>query len=72
MNILVTGANGFIGSNIIKLLSNDTNFKFFNGNRNAINLYSTESIERYLDENQIDTVIHCATVIPIPRLPVEQ
>ena len=60
MNILVTGANGFIGSNIIKLLSNDTNFKFFNGNRNDINLYSTESIERYLDENQIDTVIHCA------------
>ena len=60
MNILVTGANGFIGSNIIKLLSKDINFKFFNGNRNVINLYSTESIERYLDENQIDTVIHCA------------
>lgn len=60
MNILVTGANGFIGSNIIKLLSNDTNFKFFNGNRNSIDLYSTESIQKYLDENQIDTVIHCA------------
>ena len=60
INILVTGANGFIGSNIIKLLSNDTNFKFFNGNRNSIDLYSTESIERYLDKNQIDTVIHCA------------
>ena len=60
MNILVTGANGFIGSNVIKLLSDNINYKFFNGNRNAINLYSTESIERYLDENQIDTVIHCA------------
>ena len=60
MNILVTGANGFIGSNIIKLLSNDTNFKFFNGNRNFIDLYSIDSIERYLDKNQIDTVIHCA------------
>ena len=35
MNILVTGANGFIASNIIKLLSNDTNFKFFNGNINV-------------------------------------
>lgn len=35
MNILVTGTNEFIGSNIIKLLSNDTNFKFFNGNINA-------------------------------------
>ena len=60
MNILVTGANGFIGSNVIKLLSDNINYKFFNGNRNTIDLYSTESIERYLDENQIDTVIHCA------------
>jgi GDP-L-fucose synthase len=58
MNVLVTGANGFIGSNIIKLLSDD--FKFFNGNRNTIDLYSIESIEKYLDENEIDSVIHCA------------
>ena len=31
MNILVTGANGFIGSNIIELLSNNTNFNFCTG-----------------------------------------
>ena len=60
MNILVTGANGFIGSNIIELLSNNTNFNFFKGTRNNIDLYSIDSIERYLDKNQIDTVIHCA------------
>ena len=29
MNILVTGANGFIGSNVIKLLSDNINYKFF-------------------------------------------
>ena len=58
MNILVTGANGFIGSNIIESLSNK--FNFFKGTRNNIDLYSVDSIEKYLDENKIDTVIHCA------------
>ena len=60
MNILITGSNGFIGSNIIKFLSNNVNYKLFKGNRNTIDLYSLDNIERYIDENQIDTVIHCA------------
>ena len=60
MNILVTGTKGFVGSNIIKLLSNTTDFKFFKGDRNSIDLYSIDNIERYIDENQINAVIHCA------------
>lgn len=60
MNILVTGSNGFIGSNVIKLLSDNINYKLFKGNRNTINLYSTDDIERYIDKNKIDVVIHCA------------
>jgi GDP-L-fucose synthase len=60
MNILVTGSNGFIGSNLIKLLSNHDNLNLFQGNRNTIDLYSTDNIEKYLDENNIDTIIHCA------------
>lgn len=60
MNILVTGANGFIGSNIIDLLSNNTDFNFFKGTRNTIDLCSIDNVEKYLDENQIDAVIHCA------------
>lgn len=60
MNILVTGANGFIGSNIIDLLSNNTDFNFFKGTRNTIDLCSIDNVEKYLDKNQIDAVIHCA------------
>lgn len=60
MNILVTGSNGFIGSNVIKLLSDNINYKLFKGNRNTIDLYSTNDIERYIDKNKIDVVIHCA------------
>ena len=60
MNILVTGSNGFIGSNVIKLLSDNINYKLFKGNRNTIDLYSSDDIERYIDKNKIDIVIHCA------------
>jgi UDP-glucose 4-epimerase len=60
MNILVTGANGFIGSNVINLLSNNVNFNFFKGTRNTIDLCSVNSIEKYINENQINAVIHCA------------
>lgn len=58
MNILVTGANGFIGSSIISKLSNKYNF--FKGTRNTIDLYSLESIEKYITSNRIEGVIHCA------------
>jgi len=60
MNILVTGANGFIASNIIKLLSDNTNFNFYRGTKSTIDLYSKNNIEKYLDDNKINTIIHCA------------
>ena len=34
MNILVTGAKGFIGSNLIRYLKNKTNHNLFEFNRN--------------------------------------
>lgn len=58
MNVLVTGANGFVGSNIINILSNK--FSFFRGTRQTIDLYSGSSIEKYLSDNKIDSIIHCA------------
>lgn len=58
MNVLITGANGFVGLNIINILSNK--FCFFRGTRQTIDLYSISSIEKYLNENKIDSIIHCA------------
>lgn len=60
MNILITGANGFIGSNIVNLLKDFTKFKIFKGTRDTIDLYSTDNIEKFLNKNQINAVIHCA------------
>lgn len=57
MNILVTGSNGFIGSNLIKSIKNHS---VFEGNRNTIDLYSKSNIESFLTKNKINVVIHCA------------
>lgn len=57
MNILVTGSNGFIGSNLIKSIKGHS---IFEGNRNTINLYSKSNIESFLIKNKINVIIHCA------------
>jgi nucleoside-diphosphate-sugar epimerase len=41
-------------------LSNNTNFNFYRGTRSTIDLYSKNNIEKYLNDNKIDTIIHCA------------
>lgn len=60
MNILVTGANGFIGSNIVNFLEKNTTNNIFKGTRQSLNLFSCDSVHNYIDENKIDCIIHCA------------
>lgn len=60
MNVLVTGANGFIGSNIVTKLRNNSKFTVFCGTRTTINLLSTHDVQKYIEYNKIDSIIHCA------------
>ena len=60
MNILVTGANGFIGSNIVSKLSTNLKFNVFKGTRDTINLLSSNDVQKYIQDNNINSVIHCA------------
>jgi GDP-L-fucose synthase len=60
MNILITGANGFIGSNIAVYLINNTKYNIFRGTRNTIDLLCQNSIENFIKNNKIDIIIHCA------------
>lgn len=60
MNILITGANGFVGANLMALLSTVPEIKLFAGTRSTIDLYSLSSIKKFKDEHNIKAVIHCA------------
>lgn len=73
INILITGASGFLGSSIINHLSKK-NFKFFYLVRKTSNLirinkykknikifYNDRNLEKLFKNQKIDLVIHCAT-----------
>lgn len=59
-NILITGGNGFIGSNLIKYFSENQNVNIFNGNRDTISLNCPNSVSSFINENNICVIIHCA------------
>jgi nucleoside-diphosphate-sugar epimerase len=59
MKILITGANGFIGNNLFKLLSNKYTVTGIFG-RKDIDLIKFEHVKKLLNNNY-DIVIHCAT-----------
>ena len=60
MNILVTGANGFIGSNIVQFLETNAKHVVIKGTRESVNLYSYADVSKFIRDNHIDSIIHCA------------
>ena len=62
MKILFTGGTGFIGRNIIPLLSQ--RYNVFHPNRNELNLLVESDVDDYLRKNEFDIVIHSANTNP--------
>jgi GDP-L-fucose synthase len=65
-NILITGANGMLGSALKKEIINSRGKVPFAHNRKISDLgvYDSENrLEKYLEDNSIDSVIHCAAKV---------
>ena len=70
-NILLTGSTGFIGSELLKYLSNYNKvyitvrkkYKINSNNKNIIKIYfnSHKNLSYKIKKLKIDTVVHCAT-----------
>lgn len=58
MNLFITGGSGFIGHNLIEKLSK--NHRILAPNHRELDLLDTEAVERFFNQNKVDTVIHCA------------
>lgn len=60
MNVLVTGAKGFIGKYISNYFSNDYNI--LQPCKQELDLLNLSQVTTYFENNQIDIVIHCALI----------
>ena len=70
MNILVTGSNGQLGSEIKDLVSNYKHFYFFLKDLPELNICNADAIETFIVNQKINTVINCAAYTEVDNAEV--
>ncbi|HGZ70166.1 MAG TPA: dTDP-4-dehydrorhamnose reductase, partial [Nitratifractor sp.] len=68
-NILVTGANGQVGSELQKLVSNGafSGSQFYFTDKDSLDITDYNATKAYLEENSIDTIINCAAYTAVDK-----
>jgi dTDP-4-dehydrorhamnose reductase len=66
LNILVTGSNGQLGSEI-KELSTDYSYNFFFTTRADIDITSKDEIQSFCETNNINAIINCAAYTAVDK-----
>lgn len=59
-NILVTGANGQLGSEIQSLSTTFKDYEFHFSDRDTLDITNDEALEKYIVDHQINSIINCA------------
>jgi len=65
-NVLVTGSNGQLGSEIIELSSEFENNYFFT-DRVRLDISDEDAVKNYIAENSIDVIINCAAYTAVDK-----
>jgi dTDP-4-dehydrorhamnose reductase len=70
-SILVTGANGQLGSEIRNLISNDEclmmNVKWYFTDRSTLDIANKDAIESFCTQNNINVIINCAAYTAVDK-----
>ena len=67
MNILVTGSNGQLGSEIKDLEANFINFNFFFMDLPELDICNSSQLNIFVNDNNINTVINCAAYTAVDK-----
>ena len=67
MNILVTGCNGQLGNEIQLLEKGNGKHVFFNTDVNELDITDENSINAFVDANNIDGIINCAAYTAVDK-----
>lgn len=63
MNVLITGAEGFVGKNLVELMKKNSTYNILAPKLVDLNLTNIEEVMNYFKKNQINAVIHSATTL---------
>lgn len=66
-NILVTGANGQLGSELRELSENYTQYNFCFTTKAELDISQKKSLENYVIRNRINTIINCAAYTAVDK-----
>jgi len=66
LNILITGANGQLGSELEELSSN-YQYQFYFTNRNKLDITIEEDIRKFIEKKSIDIIINCAAYTAVDK-----
>jgi len=61
-NILITGAGGFIGKNLVEHLKDKSEYSLFYPYHKELELLDAGAVSDYVKTNKIDIIIHCANI----------
>ena len=67
MNILVTGANGQLGSELQKISDNYPEYRFFFTDIDKLDITNPEAVNVFFEKNGIQTVINCAAYTAVDK-----
>ena len=67
MNILITGSNGQLGSEIKDLVTNYKNFNFFFLDLPELNICKSEELNTFIVDQNINAVINCAAYTAVDK-----
>ena len=67
MNVLVTGANGQLGSEIREVSKKETKYNFFFKNSKELDITEPKLVEEYIVSNNIQIVLNCAAYTAVDK-----
>lgn len=72
MNILITGCNGQLGSEIKAIEGEYTKHKFFNTSHSELDVTDHDAVTTYVTEHKIDGIINCAAYTAVDKAESDQ
>lgn len=66
-NILVTGGNGQLGSEIREIEHNFPDYKFLFTSKNNLDITDHISVKKFIENNNINTIINCAAFTDVDK-----